>query len=99
MEEYKIFSLLTEKDCVCKLQKSAHCKLKIIPGDVNEMTSYLLGGILQVEQWLTAPLEEESQLVLFRGCLLLALRTWCLVQHLVENSAIQPETFTCADCS
>jgi len=51
--------------------------------------SHLLGGILQVEQWLTAPLEEESQLVLFWGCLLLALWTWCLVQHLVENSAVK----------
>jgi len=51
--------------------------------------SHLLGSVLQVEQWLTASLEEESQLVLFRGCLLLALWTWCLVQHLVENSAIQ----------
>jgi hypothetical protein len=55
--------------------------------------THLLGGILQVEKWLAAPLQEESQLVFFRGRILLALRAWSLVQHLVKNSAIQPETF------
>lgn len=79
MEKYKtVFSNLVNKRKLVshRFQLSANCR------------SHLLGSILQVEQWLTAPLEEESQLVLFRGCLFLALRTWRLIQHLVENSAI-----------
>jgi hypothetical protein len=41
--------------------------------------THLLGGILQVEKWLAAPLQEESQFVFFWGRIFLALRTWSLV--------------------
>lgn len=52
------------------------------------LPTYLLSGVLQVQQRLRTSLQEQAQLVLLLSRFLLPLRARSLVQHFVEDPAM-----------